>query len=148
MTYAPTNIKPYCFADEKTGLLSDFADDEYSFVYNLRCTCGCKYLGLFANDTPKVTACCRRCGNGFDIYDLRLYPTSAPDADSFLSSLWLDGYDETAPLTVPFSCTVYVNYQYGDSINDPDFDENCVTGFNMWIYDKGEMKLVIEDETA
>lgn len=145
MLIAPDHIKQYCFCSKKTRLLFEFQDD-YSFVYQIRCTCGCKHLKIYMNDTPKVIAYCQNCGNKITIYDLTLYPTSAPMSDWIPG--WLAQERELQPLQCLDDNGLFVNYQYGYCVTDTEFNENDVTGFNMWIYKNEKMLLIIDDETA
>lgn len=146
MVIAPEHIKKYCSYTKRVNLLSEYIDDDYSFVYQVGCMCGCMHLKIYTNDTPKVIAYCRNCGEKISVYDLTQYPTSAPTSD------WIPGWiaeeKELCQLQCADDSELFVNYQYGYCITDSDFDENDVTGFNMWIYSNGEMKLIIDDETA
>lgn len=146
MLIAPEHIQQYCSCSTNLKLLSEFQDDKYSFVYQIRCTCGCKHFKIYINDTPKVIAYCQNCKNKIIIYDLTLYPTSAPSGDWIPG--WLAEEGELQLLQCLNDSELFVNYQYGYCVSDKEFNANDVTGFNMWIYENKDMLLIIDDETA
>ena len=146
MIIAPDHIKKFCRFIKNTNLLSNFNNKVNSFVYQICCDCGCEYFEVFTNDTPKVIAYCSECRKKIIVYDLMLYPASKPTLGWI--PVWLEDEDDLKPLDNYGYINLFVNYQYGESYTDSEFDSNDITGFNMWIYDNGMMTLIIDDETA
>lgn len=154
MLTAPDHIKEYCVCSEITESLNDFKG-EYSYVYQIKCQCGCENFLIYTNDWPKAVAVCPECNNEITVYDLHLYPASAPRSysDTYAVSeivYRFEGYDEVSLLENSTDCKLLVNYQYSDeyALTDAEFNMNNITGFNMWTYSNGICELVIDDETA
>ncbi len=140
---APNHIIKYCYKDNTDDYyiyLHKNYETENSFVYKLRCTCGCNKFIVYQDQHPSIFAECINCNQMITIYDLDYYPSAIKLKKNFnlikidIEPVW-----------------VYVNYEYSDEYlyeEDVEFDADDITWGKVFIANKNELKKILDDETA
>ena len=145
--YAPSHIKEYVKPIQgKNKFFSETIDSEFTFAYEVNCTCGNKELIVYKNCEPKVTAYCESCGRTITIYDLIEYPCA----------VFLENREEYSLEKVTnencdrFNIAIIFEYSDEFALDDKEFDENDVTGCQIYLYDNvyTQSIMLVDDETA
>lgn len=139
---APDHIRKNCCigSDPLYLYLCDMYESETSFVYKLKCDCGCEKFEVYQDAHPTFYARCCECMKMITVYDLEYYPTA----------IKLNG-DYDVNKVVEDTVYVYVNYEYDDESmyeDDVEFDENDITWAKVFIAGNGGLKKILDDETA
>ena len=141
MIYAPNHIKKYVKQIQgENRFFNDGIYDEFTFAYEIICSCGCKEFVVYKNSEPKVIASCTSCGTQITLYDLIEYPCSV---------LVKENMDELKKVTngTNDKFNVAIIFQYSD---DEEFDENEVCWCQIYLYDIAHLQsiMIVDDETA
>lgn len=139
---APDHIRKNCYIgnDPLYYHLCERYEDGKSFVYKLRCSCGCEMFTVYKDAHPTVYAQCQECKKMITVYDLQYYP----------SAVKVNG-DRDVDKVVENPVLVYMNYEYSDEFMVEDevmFDENDITWAKVFIADNGKLRMILDDETA
>lgn len=140
---APNHIIEYCYKDDSDDYfihLRKHYETENSFVYKVKCTCGCNKFIVYKDKHPSVFAECDNCRKVITVYELAHYPSAVKLKKDFD----LIKVDE-APVMV------YVNYEYDDEYlyeEDVEFNANDITWGKVFIANKNGLKKILDDETA
>lgn len=141
--FAPDHIKKYCVNDRNDDLyncLTSLYKKQYSFVYKIRCTCGCDKFMVYVDEHPSAFAKCTLCNEYIVIYDLKYYP-SATKLNKICSKKQI-GKE---------GVKVYVVFEYNDEFEDEEdvkFDSNDITWGKVFVRDKNGLMMILDDETA
>ena len=140
---APNHIIEYCYKDDSDDYfihLRKHYETENSFVYKLRCTCGCNKFIVYQDKHPSVFADCTNCGKMITVYDLAYYPSAVKLKKEFALTKV-----DVSPVSV------YVNYEYDDEYlyeDDVEFEANDITWGKVFIGINNELIKILDDETA
>lgn len=140
---APKHVSEYCIIDEHDEVFKELKhslEDAFSYVYKIRCNCGNTRFLVYSDAHPSVYAKCSLCHKMIALYDLSYYP-SAVKLDKKYSLEKVQKYPVLA----------YVNYEYDDEYlteDDVDFDVNDITWAKVFINENGNIKKILDDETA
>jgi len=140
---APNHIIEYCYKDDSDDYfihLRKHYETENSFVYKVKCTCGCNKFIVYKDKHPSVFAECDNCRKVITVYELAYYPSAVKLKKDFD----LVKVDE-APVMI------YVNYEYDDEYlyeEDVEFNANDITWGKVFIVNKNGLKKILDDETA
>ena len=132
---APEHIKEYCFKVAEKSIfyeLDEMYSDDYSFVYQISCTCGCDDFHVYIDDHPTAEAECIKCKKRFTLYDLALYPNAIKLSKEFE----MKKYVTSSGSDVFKLCVLY---EYSDEFE-----------FSLFAYDPAEEEkiTIFSDETA
>lgn len=147
MIYAPNHIKKYVKLIEGKNKFfhNNFDEYEFTFHYEVICSCGNNRLVVYKNSEPKVIACCESCGNTITLYDLIEYPCAetAREPEEALKKMTLGDNDK-------FNVAVIFEYSDEFEFDDDAFDENDVTWCQIYLYDPKGLQsiMIVDDETA
>lgn len=146
MIYAPSHIKKYAKQIQgENKFFSDGIYGEFSFAYEIRCSCGGEEFVVYKNSEPKVIASCITCANKITVYDLIEYPcaVTARDPEEELEKVSNKGNDK-------FNVAMIIQYSDQFAFDDVRFDENDITWCQIFIYDIVNLRpiMIIDDETA
>lgn len=146
LIYAPCHIKKYAKQIQgENKFFSDGIYGEFTFAYEINCSCGGKEFVVYKNSEPKVTAFCTSCGNQIAIYDLIEYPcaTTARDPEEALEKVVNKGNDK-------FNIAFILQYSDQFDFDDQRFDENDITWCQIFLYDIVNLQsvMIVDDETA
>ena len=146
---APTHIMNYCKVIDPDSVFSKIKKKyggNYSFVYQVSCSCGCNSFKLMMDSHPTANAVCVKCGALIVLYDLELYT----------NAMKLPSIYEMKKFTSPVSGTdvfeICVLYEYSDEFpfHHELFDVNDITAFALFTYDsnRNQVDMIMDDETA
>lgn len=143
---APKHVEKFCIKDMEDKVycqLSDEYQDDYTFVYKIKCTCGCNSFTVYKDEHPSITAKCQDCRRTICIYDLKYYPCAVK----------LNHDYETYPISINqheiFS--VYVIYEYSDEFeieDDVAYDPNDIVWARAFVRYDDILEEILDDETA
>lgn len=143
---APKHIQDFCFKDLNDTLYRQICDryqDEYTFVYKIKCNCGESKFQVFRDNQPSVFLKCDCCGKIITAYDLDFYPSATKIKKKFER--------ERVTLGSLNIFDVYVVYQYDDEFEieeDVKFDQNDISWGIIFIASDGIMQKILDDETS
>lgn len=144
--YAPLHIKNYCFIDKDDEayrrLVNEYQDD-YHFVYKVRCSCCSDKFKVYKDDHPTVIIKCSNCNKKITVYDLKYYPSAIKLEDELKV--------EQVSYCNNSIFNVYSIYEYSDDLDDEiGFDENDITWCVIFIKEIKNNRIIklIDDETA
>ena len=145
---APEHIKEYCFKVAEESIfyeLDEMYSDDYSFVYQISCTCGFDAFNVYIDDHPTAEAECIKCKKRFTLYDLALYPNAIKLSKEFEMKKYV-----TSSGSDVFKLCVLYEYSDEFEFSDVNFNENDITGFSLFAYDPAEDEkiTIFSDETA
>ena len=146
MIYAPSHIKKYLKQiSENNKFFGTPIYGEFTFGYEVQCSCGNHEFAVFKNSEPKVSAVCESCGNQITVYDLIEYPcaTTARNPEEPLEKVVHKGNDK-------FNIAIVIQYSDEFTFDDEMFDENDITWCQIYLYDNAaqESVMIVDDETA
>ena len=146
MIYAPNHIKKYLKQiSENNKFFSTPIYGEFTFGYEIQCSCGNNEFVVFKNSEPKVSAVCESCGNQITLYDLIEYPcaTTARDPEEPLEKVINKRNDK-------FNIAIIIQYSDEFAFDDERFDENDITWCQIYLYDNVSRQsiMIVDDETA
>lgn len=146
MIYAPDHIKEYVKPIEgKNKFFEDAISSEYTFAYEVSCSCGNHEFVIYKNSEPKVTAFCEACGKTITLYDLIEYPCAVTNRENeeVLEKVTNENNDK-------FNVAVILEYSDEFAFDDEEFDENAITWCQIYLYDTINQQsiLIVDDETA
>lgn len=146
MICAPDHIKKYVKKIiGKNKFWDDNIDDQYTFAYEVSCSCGNNEFVIYKNSEPKVIASCEKCGKTITLYDLIEYPCAVTfrEEEDILEKVTNENNDKF---------NVAIIFQYSDefAFDDEEFDENDVTWCQIYLHDVVSLRsfLLVDDETA
>ena len=146
MIYAPSHIKKYVKQIlGKNKFFNDNIDGQFTFAYEVSCSCGNNEFVIYKNSEPKVIAFCESCGKTITLYDLIEYPCAVivrKDED-VLKKVTNENNNKF---------NVAIIFQYSDefAFDDEEFDENAITWCQIYLYDIVSLRsiMIVDDETA
>ena len=147
MIYAPGHLKKYAKQIQgENKFFSDGIYDEFTFAYEINCSCGGKEFVVYKNSEPKMIASCTSCGNQITLYDLIEYPcatTTARDPEEALEKVINKSNDK-------FNAAIIIQYSDEFAFDDERFDENVITWCQIFLYDIVNLQpiMIVDDETA
>lgn len=145
MICAPDHIKEYVKPIAGENKFFDGYIGEYTFAYEVVCSCGNKELIVYKNSEPKVTAFCESCGKMIALYDLIEYPCAVVlrDDEDALEKVTNEDTDK-------FHVAIIFEYSDEFTFDDERFDVNDVTWCQIYLYDliHSQSILLVDDETA
>lgn len=146
MIYAPDHMKKYVKQIQgENKFFSDSIYGEFTFAYEISCSCGCKEFVVYKNSEPKVMAYCASCGKQITLYDLIEYPcaTTAGNREEELVKVINKNNDK-------FNVAIIIQYSDEFAFDDEEFDENDITWCQIFLYDTVNMQsiMIVDDETA
>lgn len=77
--YALFHVKDYCIIakeDEAYRKLADKYQDDYHFVYKIKCSCCNDRFKVYKDEHPTVVIKCSDCNEEIIVYDLKYYPAA------------------------------------------------------------------------
>ena len=125
LIYAPCHIKKYAKQIQgENKFFSDGIYGEFTFAYEINCSCGGKEFVVYKNSEPKVTAFCTSCGNQ-------------------IAKVVNKGNDK-------FNIAIILQYSDQFDFDDQRFDENDITWCQIFLYDIVNLQsvMIVDDETA
>lgn len=146
MIYAPSHIKKYAKQIQGENMFfNDSIYGEFTFAYEIICSCGCKEFVVYKNSEPKVIASCTSCGTQVTLYDLMEYPcaTTARNPEEELVKVIYKSNDK-------FNAAIIIQYSDEFAFDDERFDENDITWCQIYLYDTADSQsiMIVDDETA
>ncbi|MDE7224896.1 MAG: hypothetical protein K2O34_14105 [Acetatifactor sp.] len=145
MICVPDHIKEYVKPIAGENKLFDGYIGEYTFAYEVVCSCGNKELIVYKNSEPKVTAFCEACGKAITLYDLIEYPCAVAlrDDEDVMEKVTNEDTDK-------FHVAIIFEYSDEFTLDDERFDVNDVTWCQIYLYDMIHLQsiLLVNDETA
>ncbi len=144
--YAPFHVKKYCVIDNNDEVYRKFVneyEDNYHFVYKMKCSCYNDKFEVYKDDNPTVIIRCTNCNKEITVYDLKYYPSAIKLEDKLEM--------EQVICCNQNIFNVYPIYEYGDEFEyDTEFDENDITWCIIFIREikNNSIKKLIDDETA
>lgn len=140
---APNHVMKYCYRDDSDIFflyLYKHYERPCSFVYKLKCTCGCNKFIVYEDAHPSVFVKCSKCGKRITVYDLAYYPSAIKMKKQFALSKVEDN-----------PVFVYVNYEYDDEFmyeEDVEFNADDITWGRVFIVNSNKLEKILDDETA
>ena len=140
---APIHIVDYCsieYKDDAFQKLQQAYNDDFSYVYKVKCTCNSTRFFIYLDDHPTVIAECSICKKKIIIYDLSFYPAATKLDESYVMHRIFDTANE-----------LYVNYEYSDEYlyyKDVDFNPNDITWAKAFVKKDEQLIKILDDETA
>lgn len=146
MIYAPSHVKKYVEQIQgKNKFFSDNIDGQFTFAYEISCSCGNKEFVVYKNSEPKVIASCTSCGNQITLYDLIEYPCAVVvrDTEEALEKVVNNNNDK-------FNVAIIIQYSDEFALDDDEFDEDAITWCQIYLYDvvNSQPIMIVDDETA
>ncbi len=124
------------FVESATSRFADEADD-YHHYFQIVCPCAGERFVTELSNKKTLRARCEACGRSVTVYDLSRYPAASKGR----------GPEEFREPQPPGQ--VFVMYEYGERDEGEPFDRDDITWCRAWIEDdKGELVLILDDETA
>ncbi|MHC1686073.1 MAG: hypothetical protein AB6733_24615 [Clostridiaceae bacterium] len=120
--------------------------NDYTFPYEIKCSCSNKIFKIFVDEHPTVVVQCNSCGKNIIVYDLKYYPAATKIKEEFYLKKYISSFgDEIFNV-----CAVY---EYSDEFeyeDDVEFDENDVSWCVIYGYglNSREVFEIINDETS
>lgn len=139
---APEHVAKYCYIDNDDKCYFDLAQQykgDCSYVYKIKCTCGCKNFAVYKDKHPTIIAECNECKKKILIYDLANYPSSVKLNKDY------------ALIKICDKSPIYVNYEYDDEYlfeEDVVFDVNDITWAKVFVITDNQLQIALDDETA
>lgn len=143
---APSHINKYCYIyqNEKIyKLLSEKYEDEYTFLYKIRCSCNNTKFKVYRNEQSTVMLKCPVCKNKIVVYDLSYYPGATKIGNNIELEKII--YKEQELFDV------YVLYEYDDEFeqeNDVEFNNNSISWCYAYILSNEGLIQILNDETT
>ena len=75
--YAPEHVEKFCIQDTIDSIynqLNEVYQDNYKFVYKIKCDCGNERFEVYKDRHPSIFAKCVNCNRIISVYDLQYYP--------------------------------------------------------------------------
>jgi len=146
MIYAPSHVKKYLKQiPEINKFFSEPIYSDFTFAYEVYCSCGNNEFVVSKNSEPKVMAFCESCGKTIPLYDLIEYPcaTTCRNPEEELKKITNQGNDK-------FNAAIIFEYSDEFPLDDERFDENDITWCVIYLYDNvcQESIMIVNDETA
>ena len=146
MIYAPShikkNVKPIL---GRNKFFDNDIDGQFTFAYEVRCSCGNNTFVIYKNSEPKVIASCESCEETITLYDLIEYPCAVTfrKNEDLLKKVAIENNDK-------FNVAIIFEYSDEFSLDDEGFDEDAITWCQIYLYDVTNLRsiLIVDDETA
>lgn len=141
---APRHVKDYCYQDlndSTFSYLKEKYEDEYTFIYKVKCMCGCNQFKIYMDKHPSAYLECSYCSKFITVYDLQYYPAAVKLDKEYTSEVYNMGNN--------FS--VYVIYEYTDEFEIDDdvvFNPDDISWGKVYVKNKNTLKKILDDETA
>lgn len=142
---APVHIKKFCYEDNEDRTyckLQEEYQDEYTFVWKIKCECGETKFKVFTDEHPSVFCKCSKCNKDITVYDLANYPAATKLKEELeTEQVCMEGVEDF---------NVYAIYEYSDEFeeDDEDFDQNDITWAYAYIGNDDIVEKILDDETA
>ncbi len=137
----PSHLASYCCEEDNDKVfvqLRDKYEDEFSYVYKVKCKCGCKEFTVYRDNHPSIFAECSNCKEWITIYDLKYYTCAVKLRKEYVAKKIFDD-----------KVSVYVCYEYSDELYELEpVDENDVTWGMVFVELNNEILTILNDETA
>ena len=142
---APVHIKKFCYEDNEDNSYCELREeyqDEYTFVWKIKCECGETKFKVFQDEHPSIFCKCGSCGQDITVYELSNYPAATKLADE------LEAEQVCIEDTEDFH--VYAIYEYSDEFeeDDEEFDQNDITWAYAYVGSDDILEEILDDETA
>lgn len=143
---APKHIFDYCVEDSKDSTymhMKNKYEDNYSFAYKIKCSCGNEKFIVFEDLHPSIYCKCIKCNKNIIVYDLQYYP-AAIKLNCPYERKEIRIHNETEFL-------LYVVYEYSNEFEekkDVEFDQDDITWAKVFIKGNSCFEMILDDETA
>lgn len=143
---APVHIHKFCYEDMEDKTYRELRQeyqDEYLFVWKIKCECGETKFKVFMDEHPSVFCKCSKCSKDITVYDLAYYPAAVKLQDELeAEQVSVEGVEHF---------NVYAIYEYSDEFeteDDVDFDQNDITWAVAYVGNGDIIEKILDDETA